>query len=228
MENAAMEFIEKVREANPIQRVLAAFVPEFGGLKVKGKRKLKLRCPFHEGEDAQFVVYTQEQSYRCFSCDRVGDVFDMVREIKKVDFPGALEQLARMAGISWPKLDQEDWQEELELRALGDILGATVDFYYRSNITSGYCDHLKSSKSGLSVDIVEAKMGLAWRPEPGGSAPRGTARAGMAGRMVRVTTARWSIPESAPEGNITAGTRKARRGVNCENKLGGLSGVKRL
>jgi hypothetical protein len=168
MANEVTEFIEKVRKANPIEKVLAAFVSDFQGCRVEGTAKLKLKClcPFHEGKDPKFIVYPREQFYRCFSCDRMGDVFDLVRELKKVDFPGALEVLAQRADIPRPALDQGDWQEELELRALGDILGAATDFYYQERMSLAYGAYPRSHKSPSNDSVIEAKVGWARRPGP--------------------------------------------------------------
>lgn len=86
-------------------------------------------CPFHEESTASFHVNEQKQSWYCFGCQRGGDVFSFVEEIEKVDFRGALEQLAEFAGIQLPERTPGDrGRAELKKRLLD--LNALAARYY--------------------------------------------------------------------------------------------------
>jgi DNA primase len=60
-------------------------------------------CPFHDDTRPSFDVDPRRQRYRCWACNKYGDVIDFVREQERITFPEALELLARRAGISLEK-----------------------------------------------------------------------------------------------------------------------------
>lgn len=90
--------IRQVKEANDIVDVVGGYValrpagPTFKGL-----------CPFHEDHRPSFDVDPRRQRYRCWSCQKYGDVFTFIQEQERVDFREALELLARRAGITLEK-----------------------------------------------------------------------------------------------------------------------------
>ncbi len=87
--------IESIKAANE----LAAVVAERGiELKKKG-RQLVAQCPFHKEKSASFNVSPAKGLYHCFGCGASGDVIGFVTKHDKVSFGGALETLARRAGL---------------------------------------------------------------------------------------------------------------------------------
>jgi DNA primase len=90
--------IRQVKEANDIVDVVGGYValrpagPTFKGL-----------CPFHDDHRPSFDVDPRRQRYRCWSCQKCGDVITFVQEQERVDFREALELLARRAGITLEK-----------------------------------------------------------------------------------------------------------------------------
>src|SRR5512146_1149835 len=87
--------IESIKAAND----LAAVVAERGiDLKKKG-RQLVAPCPFHKEKSASFNVSPAKGLYHCFGCGASGDVIGFVTKHDKVSFAGALEALARRAGL---------------------------------------------------------------------------------------------------------------------------------
>src|SRR5262249_12312414 len=86
--------IRQVKEANDIVHVVGSYValrpagPTFKGL-----------CPFHDDHRPSFDVDPRRQRYRCWSCNKYGDVISFVQEHERITFPEALELLARRAGI---------------------------------------------------------------------------------------------------------------------------------
>jgi DNA primase len=89
MPDTPIEFIDKVRGANRIEQVMPEWVPDFKRFKMDAKGNLKCLCPFHEDTAPSFTVYPRDQYYRCFGCEGMGDVFDLVQEVKGVCFLGA-------------------------------------------------------------------------------------------------------------------------------------------
>src|SRR6186713_604079 len=62
-------------------------------------------CPFHAEKSPSFNVREETGRYRCFGCDKSGDVFTFVQEHEHVDFVGAVEYLANRAGIQLTEAD---------------------------------------------------------------------------------------------------------------------------
>src|SRR5512144_3112700 len=97
------EGIEQIKSAND----LAAVVAERGiELKRKG-RQLVAPCPFHQEKTASFNVSSAKGLFHCFGCGASGDVIGFVTKHDKLSFGGALEALARRAGLDLEKLMED-------------------------------------------------------------------------------------------------------------------------
>ena len=90
---------QQVKEANDIVDVVGSYIslrpvgPTFKGV-----------CPFHDDHRPSFDVDPRRQRYRCWACNKFGDVISFVQEYEHVGFQEALETLARRAGISLESL----------------------------------------------------------------------------------------------------------------------------
>jgi DNA primase len=90
--------IQQVKAANDIVEVVGSYVslrpvgPTFKGL-----------CPFHDDHRPSFDVDPRRQRYRCWSCQKNGDVIAFVMEHQRVSFNEAVELLGRRVGISLEK-----------------------------------------------------------------------------------------------------------------------------
>ena len=97
------EGIERIKSTNE----LAAVVAERGiELKRKG-RQLVAPCPFHQEKTASFNVSSAKGLFHCFGCGVSGDVIGFVTKHDKVSFSGALETLARRAGLDLGRLMED-------------------------------------------------------------------------------------------------------------------------
>jgi len=90
--------VKQVKEANDIVDV----VGEYLALRPVGQT-FKGLCPFHDDHRPSFDVDRRRQRYRCWSCNKYGDVISFVQEHERISFNEALELLARRAGISLEK-----------------------------------------------------------------------------------------------------------------------------
>jgi len=90
--------LQQIKAACDIVDVVGSYIalrpagPTFKGL-----------CPFHDDSRPSFDVDPRRQRFRCWACNKYGDVIDFVREQERITFPEALELLARRAGISLEK-----------------------------------------------------------------------------------------------------------------------------
>jgi len=91
--------LEKVQEKTDIVELIAGYVP----LKKMG-RNYKTNCPFHHEKTPSFVVSPDKQIYHCFGCGAGGNVFSFVMKYENLQFPEAVEMLAKKAGVVLPRL----------------------------------------------------------------------------------------------------------------------------
>ncbi|MCP3982696.1 MAG: DNA primase [bacterium] len=92
------DFIETVRSAGDIVRVVSDYVP----LKQAGSR-MKGLCPFHQEKTPSFSVDPTNQLFYCFGCQTGGDLFKFVQLYEKVGFGEAIEILAKRFAVPLPK-----------------------------------------------------------------------------------------------------------------------------
>lgn len=57
-------------------------------------------CPFHHERTPSFMVSPERQSFKCFGCDKGGNIFTFIQEIETVEFGDALKMLADRAGVT--------------------------------------------------------------------------------------------------------------------------------
>ncbi len=92
---------QQIKEANDIVDVVGGYIP----LRQVGPT-FKGLCPFHDDTRPSFDVDPRRQRYRCWACNKYGDVIGFVQEFERVSFQEALELLARKAGISFQKFEK--------------------------------------------------------------------------------------------------------------------------
>jgi DNA primase len=56
-------------------------------------------CPFHHEKTPSFMVNPERQSFKCFGCDKGGDIFTFIQEAESIEFGDALKMLADRAGV---------------------------------------------------------------------------------------------------------------------------------
>ncbi len=81
-----------------IVEVISASIP----LKRAG-RNFKANCPFHHEKTPSFMVSLDRQIYHCFGCGESGNAFKFLMRYEHLDFPEAVEFLAKKAGIVLPE-----------------------------------------------------------------------------------------------------------------------------
>ena len=72
-------------------------------LKSSGVGSFKGLCPFHAERTPSFHVSKERQIFKCFGCDKGGDIFTFLMEMEGIDFSEALKQLAEKSGVELPK-----------------------------------------------------------------------------------------------------------------------------
>jgi DNA primase len=92
------EIIEQVRDATD----LVGIVGEHVELKRSGA-DYRGPCPFHGGTHRNFAVIPKKGMFYCFVCHEAGDVFTFFMKKLGMDYPTAVREAARRAGITVPE-----------------------------------------------------------------------------------------------------------------------------
>lgn len=135
-------------------------------LKKTGKN-LSACCPFHKEKSPSFTVSPDKQFYYCFGCGAGGNALGFIMDHDNLDFPQAVEELARAAGMEIPREEGRRGQKPRQPTdsPLYPLLEAAAEFYrqaLRNHPTrKAAVDYLKGR--GLSGEIAR-DFGLGFAP----------------------------------------------------------------
>jgi len=153
--------IERLRSTMSIVDVVSQYV----ALKRVGRNWVGL-CPFHAEKSGSFNVREETGRYKCFGCDKGGDVFTFIQEIEHVDFPGAVEHLAAKAGIQLRYTSTGQSKERARRKRLVEAMNDAVEWYHQRLLTSPDArparDYLR--RRNLHGDIAR-QFRLGWAPD---------------------------------------------------------------
>jgi len=153
-------FIQELLNRLDIVDVVERYVP----LKKAGANYVAC-CPFHNEKTPSFSVSPTKQFYHCFGCGAHGSAISFVMEHQGLNFPEAVEDLAKSIGLPVPHETTQREQENRAAQAAG--LPETMQQalrYYREQLKL-YDPAIQYFKGrGVSGDIA-AKFGLGYAPE---------------------------------------------------------------
>ena len=66
-------------------------------------REFMACCPFHAEKTPSFSVSPRKQFYHCFGCGAHGNAIGFLMAYERLEFPDAVEELARAAGLDLPQ-----------------------------------------------------------------------------------------------------------------------------
>ncbi len=107
---------------------IADVVEERISLKRTGRNYSGL-CPFHQEKTPSFSVNPEKQFYYCFGCGAGGNALGFVMEYDRIDFPQAVDTLARRIGLEVPKEAGSNEPRNQKLNAAYDLLERSASFY---------------------------------------------------------------------------------------------------
>jgi DNA primase len=149
-----MDAVAEVKSRLSIEDVISEYVQ----LKRTG-RNFKGISPWTNEKTASFIVSPEKQIWHDFSSGKGGDMFSFVMEMEGQDFRGALEMLARKAGVDLDqfKSSKPGVSADLKNRAL-EVLELTTRFYQKQlTVNRAAWDYLAKER-GFSKETL-----LAWR-----------------------------------------------------------------
>ena len=152
-------FIQELLNRLEIVDVVERYVP----LKKAGANYVAC-CPFHNEKTPSFSVSPSKQFYHCFGCGAHGSAISFVMEHQGLNFPEAVEELAKSIGLPVP---QETTQREQDARA-AQVAGLPETMqqalrYYREQLKLSDAGIQYFKGRGVSGDIA-AKFGLGYAP----------------------------------------------------------------
>ena len=123
------EFLEELKLRNNIEDVIGRVV----NLKRAGSN-LVGNCPFHSERTPSFTVFPSTSSYYCFGCGAGGDVVTFVMQTENIEYPEAIEFLAKRAGIKVEEnFDKRQTNEPTVKRErLFELNREAARFFYKS------------------------------------------------------------------------------------------------
>jgi DNA primase len=145
--------IEEIKNRLDIVNVVGKYVK----LKQAGKNYVGL-CPFHNEKTPSFVVSPDLQRYKCFGCLESGDIFNFLQKIENIDFPEALEKLAKEAGVELKK------QEGFSKYKILEEINYKATHYYYSQLKENKkaMDYLE--KRGFNKESIK-NFGIGYAPK---------------------------------------------------------------
>jgi DNA primase len=152
------EFVAAVRNAGDIVRLVGDYV----ALKPAGSR-LKGLCPFHQEKTPSFSVDPERGLFYCFGCQAGGDVFRFAMLSEQIDFPEAVEFLARRWAVPLPTADSP--RDRLRRRVLE--AGQVADGWFRERLADpgeGRKAREYLQRRGIGESTAEA-LGLGYAPD---------------------------------------------------------------
>jgi len=140
-------------------------VQQYVALKRVGRNWVGL-CPFHAEKSGSFNVTEERGRYKCFGCDKGGDVFTFIQEIEHLDFPGAVEHLAAKAGIALNYTTAGQSEERSRRKKLTAAMNDAVEWYHQRLLEAPDArparDYLR--RRGLSGETAR-QFKIGWAPD---------------------------------------------------------------
>lgn len=110
-----MDTVDEIKQRLPIDELVGRYVElRRSGASYKGL------CPFHSEKTPSFYVNPSRGTYKCFGCDKGGDVLSFVMEMEKLPFLEALERLAEQTGVPLPDRDTQAPSLKKQLYAVNE------------------------------------------------------------------------------------------------------------
>lgn len=152
------ETVEQVRDSADIVGLIGESVE----LKRTGS-DYRGPCPFHGGTHRNFSVIPKKGRYYCFVCHESGDVFTWLMKRTGMDYPTAIREVARRAGIVIPERPGRTGPDPLE--PLFGAVAAAHDWFTRQLLESSNATAARQYLEGRDIPLETAAIhGLGFAP----------------------------------------------------------------
>ena len=156
MQTISEEKINEIRNSADIVSIISNYIP----LKLQGKNYFGV-CPFHDDHKPSMSVSKDRQLFKCFVCNKGGNVFTFVKDYENISYLEAVSKVADMVGIplSFTPIRKNDGKYKLEY----EIMNYTTSIYQNNlNSKEGIKAKEYLAKRNITPDIIkEFKIGYA-------------------------------------------------------------------
>ena len=150
------EIIDEIVMRNDIEHLIGGYV----SLRRAGGN-MKGLCPFHSEKTPSFTVYPADNSFYCFGCGVGGDAITFIKKIEHLDYPDAVEFLAKRAGITIPDSQNAQYRTgpKIDKKRIYDMNVAAAK-YFNANLFSNDPKAKAAlayftEKRGLSISTIK-------------------------------------------------------------------------
>lgn len=122
-------------------------------------------CPFHSERTPSFTVFPDSQSFFCFGCEAGGDAFTFIMRSENLDYPNAIEFLAKRTGVDIPRSAEEE-RKGLSRKRVYEMNLIAARFFREclfDPVLGREGMAYLQEKRGLSVPIIR-RFGLGFAP----------------------------------------------------------------
>ena len=120
-------------------------------------------CPFHGGTHRNFAVIPKKNRYYCFVCHASGDVFSWLMKRFGMDYPTAVREAARRAGIVIPETPGRSGPDPRE--PLFEAVAVAQDWFTRQLLESPDAADARAYLEGREIPLDTAgEHGLGYAP----------------------------------------------------------------
>ncbi len=148
-ERIPRDFIQLVLNRTEIVDLIDGRVP----LRKKSGNNFFACCPFHNEKSPSFSVSQNKQFYYCFGCGAHGNAIDFLMQYDRLEFPEAVESLAKQLGLEIPR-ELHSTEKTVSHQTLYELLDNITKFYQTQlRQQQNAIDYLK--KRGLSGEIAK-------------------------------------------------------------------------
>lgn len=156
-----MDAVEDIKQRLSIEDVVAEYVE----LKRSG-RNYKGLSPFTSERTPSFMVSPEKQIWHDFSSGRGGDMFTFVMEVEGLDFKGALEYLARKAGVDLALYEKGTGTARKKKDAAQAALALAVRYYQQCLLKNNQAIDYVTKKRQLRRQTI-ADFAIGYSPNSG-------------------------------------------------------------
>ena len=150
------EIIDEIVMRNDIEHLIGGYV----SLRRAGGN-MKGLCPFHSEKTPSFTVYPADNSFYCFGCGIGGDAITFIKKIEHLDYPDAVEFLAKRAGITIPDSQNSQYRTgpKIDKKRIYDM-NVVAAKYFNANLFSNDPKAKAAlayftEKRGLSISTIK-------------------------------------------------------------------------
>ena len=158
------ETIEEILARTDIEPLISSYV----SLKRAGDTYKGL-CPFHSEKSPSFTVYPRTSSFYCFGCGMGGDAVTFIKQMEHLDYPDALQFLARRAGITIVDDDKPQREEKKFNRDRMFKMNADAAKFFHHSLLANTPDAKEAlayftERRGLELSTIK-HFGLGYAPD---------------------------------------------------------------